>query len=249
MSLQAVLFDLGDTLVDLGEGRGSYEARLLARARRVYDVLAQAGVALPAPDAFCAALATDSEAQYHAALVEQQGISIFTVMRRFFERSGVPADAALVEAAAEAYCVGGMAVPSPLRLGALDVLRTLRGWGLRLGAISNTIQPVQYMGPALSQRGLAEYLDVQLCSADVGVAKPHPAIFHAALAALAVAAEHAVYVGDRLGPDVAGAQRVGMRGVLIEVAHRVEHDPQINPDARIKELPELLDVLPALFQK
>ena len=48
-----------------------------------------------------------------------------------------------------------------------------------------------------------------------------------------------VYVGDRLGADVAGAQGVGMKGVLIEVAHRPEHDPAIVPDARITELPEL----------
>ena len=31
-----------------------------------------------------------------------------------------------------------------------------------------------------------------------------------------------------------------MKGILIEVAHRPEHDPAIVPDARIRELPELL---------
>ena len=34
-----------------------------------------------------------------------------------------------------------------------------------------------------------------------------------------------------------------MKGILIEVAHRTEHDPAIVPDARIAELPELLGVL------
>ena len=34
-----------------------------------------------------------------------------------------------------------------------------------------------------------------------------------------------------------------MKGILIEVAHRTEHDPAIVPDARIGELPELLGVL------
>ncbi|MGE5604046.1 MAG: HAD hydrolase-like protein, partial [Nitrososphaerales archaeon] len=61
-----------------------------------------------------------------------------------------------------------------------------------------------------------------------------------------VPAEDAVYVGDRLVPDVGGAQGVGMKAVLIEVAHRVESHPKIVPDARIKELPQLLDVLPEL---
>jgi FMN phosphatase YigB (HAD superfamily) len=81
------------------------------------------------------------------------------------------------------------------------------------------------------------------------VAKPHPKIFQAGLASLGVAAADSVYVGDRLIPDVGGAHGVGMKAVLIEVAHRVESHPTIVPDARIKELPELLDVLPALFDE
>ena len=32
--ITAVLFDLGDTLVDLGEGRGDYEAHVRARSGR-----------------------------------------------------------------------------------------------------------------------------------------------------------------------------------------------------------------------
>ncbi len=244
---RAVLFDLGDTLVDLGEGRGSYEERLLARVGRVYDVLAAAGVKLPPRDVFCQLLAEDSEAQYHAALAEQRGINIFTVMRRFGERFAIPLTDSLIEAAGEAYCTGGRPVPSPLRPGALEVLRTLRSWGLRLAAISNTVQPGRFMRPAMVERGLAEFFPVQIYSADAGVAKPHPAIFRMALAALDVAPADAIYVGDRLIPDVAGPQAIGMKAVLIEVAHRVEQHPAITPDARIRELPELLDVVPRLF--
>lgn len=244
---RAVLFDLGDTLVDLGEGRGSYEARLMARAGRVYDALAAAGAALPGRASFCERLAADSEAQYHAALAEQRGVDIFTVMRGFLRGVGLPADDGLVEIAGQAYCTGGRAVPSPLRPGALELLHALRAQGLRLGAISNTVQPGRYMRPALVERGLAEFFAVQLYSSDVGFAKPHPAIFRTALDALDVAADQAVYVGDRLEADVAGAQRAGMKGVLIEVGHRVEQHPAIVPDARIRELPELLDVLPGLF--
>ncbi len=245
-TLSAVLFDLGDTLVDLGEGRGSYEERLAVRVGHVYDVLAATGAPLPEREAFCHALATDSEAQYHAALAEQRGISIDAVMRRFFERTGIPADDGLVAKGSEAYCLGGAAVPAALRTGALETLTTLRAWGLKLGAISNTVQPARYMQQAHVRRGLAPFFDVEVYSSEAGVAKPHPAIFRAALEALGVAPECAVYVGDRIRPDISGAQGVGMRAVLIEVAHRAEHDPAINPDARIRELPELLDVLPAL---
>jgi HAD superfamily hydrolase (TIGR01509 family) len=246
--LEAVFFDLGDTLVELGEGRGSYEQRLIERVGHVYDVLAAAGVALADRPHFCRMLAEDSEAQYHAALAEQRGINIYTIVRRFLERAGIPVSDELVQAGGDAYCTGGAGVPSPLRTGAREVLAELHARGLRLGAISNTIQPARYMHRSMIRRGLAEYFDVQVYSSEIGVAKPHPAIFRAALEALDVAPEAAAHVGDRPLADVAGSQGVGMKGVLIEVAHRAEHDPAITPDARIKELPELLDVLPRLFE-
>jgi putative hydrolase of the HAD superfamily len=119
---------------------------------------------------------------------------------------------------------------------------------LKLDASSNTVQPGRYMHQAHIRRGLAPFFDVEVYFSEVGVAKPHPVIFRAALDALGVAPEAAAYVGDRLRADVAGAQGVGMKGILIEVAHRVEHDSAIVPDARIGELPELLEILPAWLE-
>ena len=112
----------------------------------------------------------------------------------------------------------------------LETLTTLRDWGLKLGAISNTVQPARYMHQAHIRRGLAPFFDVEVYSSEVGVAKPHPQIFRAALDALGVAPECAAYVGDRLRADVAGAQAVGMKGILIEVAHRPS---MIRPSCRM----------------
>ena len=95
--------------------------------------------------------------------------------------------------------------------------------------------------------GLSELFDVRVVSSDVGVAKPHPRIFQIALDRLGTPAENAVYVGDRLIPDVGGPHAIGMKAVLIEVDHRVESHPEIVPDARVKELPELLHVLQGIF--
>lgn len=247
MNRRAVLFDLGDTLVDLGEGRGSYEARLLVRVGHVYDALAARGLALPERAGFCTALATDSEAQYHAALAEQRGIDIFTVMARFLERLGLPCDDETSRAAGEAYCQGGGSAPVPLRAGALEILQELRRDGYRLGVISNTVQPAPFMAASLARRGLAPYFAVQVYSSQEGVAKPHPAIFRRALEALDVAAADAVYVGDRLVADVGGAQAAGLRGILIEVDHRAEQHPTIIPEARIRDLTELPAVLKTLW--
>jgi putative hydrolase of the HAD superfamily len=143
-----------------------------------------------------------------------------------------------VQAAGDAF-YQGTPTASGLRAGAREVLAELHGRGYRLGVISNTLQPGRLMDRTLASRGLIDFFPVRIYSSEVHVAKPHPAIFRAAQEALGLPPERIVYVGDRLGADVAGAQRVGMKGVLIEVAHRPENDPSIVPDARIIELPEL----------
>jgi putative hydrolase of the HAD superfamily len=247
--LKAVLFDMGDTIVDLGEGRGSYEARVMLRVAHVYDALAARGVNVGPREAFCAALAVDSEAQYQSALKEQIGIAAPTVMRRFLQAQGLPDDDETAELAADAYCRGGPELVAPLRAGAVETLSALKRRGLLLAAVSNTIQPGRFLTTNMGRWGLRELFDARVYSSDVGFAKPHPRIFQIALEQLGVAAENAVYVGDRLIPDVAGPQAIGMKAVLIEVDHRVETHPEIAPDARVKELPELLDVLPTLFQE
>ena len=110
-----------------------------------------------------------------------------------------------------------------------------------LGSISN--------GNAdLAAIGLAAHFRVSLAAADFGSAKPDAAIFHAACTELGVAPHEAVYVGDDLLLDVAGAQRAGLRGVWLKRAgNAAQADPAIRPDAicaTLAELREWLDVQP-----
>jgi HAD superfamily hydrolase (TIGR01509 family) len=262
-NIEAIFFDLGDTLTDLREpvpaspagpgGRGEYMARVVARAGRIYDLLAEAGLAPPDREAFAEKLAQASEARYQEALAEQRGIDIYEVLRWFFAREAIPTRDGLVDAAGALYCSGGGS-PSkatahsraPLRLGALEMLAALQARGLRLGVISNTLQPARFMDDHLAHNGLLAFFPARVYSSELRLAKPHPAIFRAALDALGVAPGRAVMVGDRLEADIAGAQGVGMKAVLIEVAHRPEQSAAITPDARIRELPELLEALDRL---
>jgi putative hydrolase of the HAD superfamily len=92
---------------------------------------------------------------------------------------------------------------------ALDRLRTR---GLRLGVVSNSDGRVEQ---ALVAAGIREYFEVVLDSALVGMEKPDPTIFRAALGALGVAASEALYVGDLYHVDVVGARAAGMEGVLL----------------------------------
>jgi HAD superfamily hydrolase (TIGR01509 family) len=91
-------------------------------------------------------------------------------------------------------------------------LARLRAAGLRLGVVSNSDGRVE---AALEAAGLREYFDVVLDSALVGVEKPDPAIFLAALEALGVRPDEALYVGDLYEVDIVGARAAGMEAVLL----------------------------------
>ena len=245
MSIKAIFLDLGDTIVDLGEGRADYGERLAARAGRVYEVLAAARVRLPERTVFCHALAEGCEARYQAALAEQRGLTMRAALASFFDELAIPVTGDLLDAGVDAYCIGGEA-RSPLRLGAKETLERLHADGLRLGVISNTIQPGHYMDDSLRRHGLLHLFATRTYSSEAGVAKPHPGIFQAALATMGVAPTEAVHVGDRLAADVLGAQGAGMKAILIRVAMRVEADLHITPDATIDELSELPAALACL---
>jgi FMN phosphatase YigB (HAD superfamily) len=52
-------------------------------------------------------------------------------------------------------------------------------------------------------------------SAELGAAKPDPAIFARALAVAGVQAQDAIHAGDSLREDVAGARAAGVEPVLV----------------------------------
>jgi putative hydrolase of the HAD superfamily len=96
---------------------------------------------------------------------------------------------------------------------AAPALAELRARGVRLVVVSNWDISLH---ERLAQTGLAPLLDGAVASAEIGAAKPDPAIFHRALE-LAGGAEpaRAMHVGDTLGADVEGARAAGIRPVFI----------------------------------
>jgi putative hydrolase of the HAD superfamily len=92
---------------------------------------------------------------------------------------------------------------------ALDALR--RDYALAL--VTNGASCLQR--EKLAASGLADRFDAVVVSGDLGVGKPHAAIFAHALRALGVEATDAVMVGDSLPKDVDGAIAAGLRAVWV----------------------------------
>ena len=93
----------------------------------------------------------------------------------------------------------------------LPVLALLRERGIKVGLVSNTSRDLDTF---VRHHGLE--VDAWISSRAHGKVKPSPTIFKAALELLGVEPGAAVMVGDSPEDDVAGAEAMGMRGLLLD---------------------------------
>ena len=116
---------------------------------------------------------------------------------------------------------------------AAPALEALRALGLRLIVVSNWDCSLPSV---LAAAGLRELVDGVVTSAEVGAAKPDRRIFEAALALGGCDPAEALHVGDSPDNDVAGANALGIRAVLLD------RDGVGGPDrvSKLTEVPALL---------
>jgi putative hydrolase of the HAD superfamily len=107
----------------------------------------------------------------------------------------------------------------------------------RIGVVSNFYGNLQAV---LEETGLAPSVGAAVDSTIVGCKKPDPRIFQAALDALGATAEEAVFVGDSLPRDMAGARAMGMRHVWLRPETSANGDPCCAEDSVISRLSDLL---------
>jgi putative hydrolase of the HAD superfamily len=120
------------------------------------------------------------------------------------------------------------------------LLPSLRYRGYRAGVVANELFGAALLQPHVNALGLAGYLDVIVTSADTGVAKPDPGIFHYALNALRVDPAEALFVGDSRDQDITGARAAGMRAVLLDRKDRAHEAAGYLVIERLGALNELL---------
>jgi putative hydrolase of the HAD superfamily len=128
-------------------------------------------------------------------------------------------------------------VPDP---GVVDTLVELRRRGLRLGLLSVCSDDVPAVWADTQLHGL---FDAEVFSCDVGLRKPDPRIYALTCDRLGVDAEDAIFVGDGANDELAGAERAGLRSVLICPNGREPFWPEAREwsGARISTIPEILD--------
>ena len=131
---------------------------------------------------------------------------------------------------------------------AADVLSAVARSGVAVGIISDTNLAIgRHLRTYLDEHGILEHVAFAAFSDEVGVYKPDPAIFRAAMNGLGIDDPTTiVHVGDLKRTDVAGARAMGMgtvrfRGALDDLEDGAEADHVIDCLADLSGLfPELV---------
>ncbi len=220
--LEAVLFDWGDTLMQF-----AYSPELVSAGHRA-GLAAIGRDGLPEVDALTEHFRERYEPLFWAPGTIEE-IEYPGLVRQLLGDFDVEIDddelARYLEAEHTAW--------DPARLLAAHshaLLEALRASGLKLGLVSNAFDPGWLLHRDLEQMGLTDRLDFSVFSSEVGIRKPHPAIFERALEALEVDPAHALFVGDRLYEDVRGAAELGMTTVQALWVRADEHPEGAEPD-------------------
>lgn len=216
--IDAVLFDLDDTLVEYERG----QAELLAAAFEA------AGV-----DPFFTAdeyLATYDELVDDADGVDDLRRACFATLAEADGR-----DPATGRAVADAYAAERDHSRVRLLPGATAALDAVSDY--RVGLVTNGDPGMQ--GKKLAGAGLTDRFETVVYAGTDTTAKPDPEPFHRATDALDVAPERTLHVGNSLRSDVAGAHAAGVRSAWVPATR---DDPDPTPEFAFESLVEFADL-------
>ena len=204
-SIQAVIFDLDDTLFDhyfsLQAGLSALQKTTPNLQQQTLDDLTSTYVDLV-------------ESLHIQVLQKQLTLDQARIqrMQSFFLKYGRTLSVDEAQNYAEHYRGVYLAARQPVP-GAIALLRHLRTRNVKTAIITNNA--------SLEQREKLEFckltplIDVVVISEEVGVIKPDPAIFAIALKQLECNASQAIMVGDAWNTDILGAHRAGIKSIWL----------------------------------
>ena len=148
-------------------------------------------------------------AEYSDLRIQGEDLGWDWWLERYFTLLGVPDPHLAGERIRHGYGLWNLALD-----GAGEAVSELRERGVRVAVVSNSDGSVR---ESLAAAGLADEFEFVIDSHLVGVSKPDPAIFRAALDRLDVEPEDAWYVGDSVFHDVRGAKAASLaRAFLVD---------------------------------
>jgi len=237
--IKAVLFDLGETLVNFGKidsGRLFKEA-----GRRSYTFLKKLNQPVGRFRRYFWRNMWGLYVRYYISLITGRDFDSLALLEKYGRMRGF-------NLSREEWQELNWLWYEPLRKRArtepdlAETLTKLTEAGLKLGIVSNTFVSSGALDRHLTEEGLISFFDTRVYSCEFGFRKPDKRIFLEAARQVGAEPANIIYVGDRINKDVKGALRAGMKPVLKNAYTNADKK---TPDGverieRISELPDLV---------
>ena len=239
--IRAVLFDLGETLLNFGKVKTT---RLFyAGAKSTYAFLREQGCEVGGFMRYFLQNLARLRVRYLLSHFTKRDFDALTWLRDVGQKKGVNLKHQQWQQLAWLWYepLSKMAKVEPT---IKETLAGLKGLGLKLGILSNTFINRHSLERHLRQLGILDFFCVQLYSHEFAFRKPDLRIFKVAAERIAEPAENILYVGDRIDNDIQPALHSGMKAVLKNAYTNLgKQTPQ--GAARVSQIAEL----PALIEQ
>ena len=240
--IQAILFDLGDTLINFG--KVDKTAAIKQAARISYSYLKELGQPVGSLEWYFLHNMLEIRLRCLWSDITGKDFDSFDVMKKIGHRNGYHlTDEQWLEVNWLWY--KPLAQLAFIEPDICDTFAKLKSMGLRLGILSNTFVGKEALDRHLSEIGILDMFEIRVYSCYHPYRKPDKRIFTDTAAKMGLKPEQILFVGDRIETDVAGSLAAGMRCV-IKKSHANEGKtmpPQVIRIETISELPQLIEAL------
>jgi len=238
--IKAVLFDLGETLLNFGKTRTTKVFR--RSARLTYDYLKSLDQPVGSFWWYCLRNLISIRLRCLWADITGKDFDALSLLKRSGVKHGYKLNETQWKEVGWLWYepLSKLAHVEPDTRGALA---TLHRMGLKLGILSNTFVSAGSLDRHLAQMGILSFFPYRLYSYQFEFRKPDRRIFEMAADKMGEPAQNILFVGDRLDKDIKPALKAGMRAVLKSAYTNLgKKAPRgVWKIERISELPALID--------
>jgi putative hydrolase of the HAD superfamily len=242
--IKAVLFDLGDTVLEFG--KFSTIKAFLEGARSTHAFLLDHGQPVACFAWYFLRNLVRLRVKYLIADLTRRDFDSLEVLKEVGAKLGVQLSPEDWQQFAWLW-YEPLSRRARIEPGLQESLTRLTGMGLKLGIVSNTFVNRATLQRQLQLVGLLEFFPVQLYSYEYHVRKPSTELFQIAADKIAERPQNILFVGDRIDNDVLPALESGMRAALKEAY--TNRGKRVPPAAlrigRLAELPDLIEQINA----
>ena len=242
--IKAVLFDLGETLLNFGKVN---TGRLfLQGAKLSYDFLKSCDQPVGNFQYYCCRNLISMRIRYLLSNITKNDFNSLALLRGIGIKKGIRLDGQQWRHFAWLWYepLSKVATTEP---DIKETLTALKNSGLKLGIVSNTFVNGSSLDKHMEQVGILDFFTVRLYSYEFDFRKPDVRIFRVAAERIGEIMENILFVGDRIDSDIRPAIRSGMQAAL-KTAYT--NDGKKTPKGawkinQISELPVLIEKINA----